>query len=464
MTCDSDTNDRHSGITDVVVIGAGHAGLSASYLLSQHGVKHVVLERGEVANTWRTERWPSLTLLTPNWQTRLPGYYYAGGDPDGFMGMDELIQFFDDYAEFADTPIRTQTSVTSVSRDNDDYRIVTNRGEWTCKSVILATGGFNTASVPKVSADVPNHVEQMVPQDYRSPAEFADGGVLIVGASATGMQLADELLAAGRDVTVATGEHVRMPRTYRGKDILYWMDRCGLLDERYDEIDDINRGRNLPSSQLIGSADKPILDLNSLTDQGAKLAGRLMGMRDGVAQFSGSLRNVCALADLKMKRLLNTIDETADQDDAPAAERFDDTRIDDSPMLTLDLETSGIGTIIWATGFRPDYDWLEIDILDRKGHIRHDGGIIDIPGLYVLGLPLLRRRKSSFIFGIEDDARAITDHLIDYLKSNTGSEANGIHQNRQGKRSHRRSTRNVRASGGTLGIRTELREDIQPPA
>ena len=464
MTRDCGQNARHAGITDVVVIGAGHAGLSASYLLSQHGVEHVVLERGEIANTWRTERWESLKLLTPNWQTRLPGYYYAGDDPDGFMGMDELIRFFDDYADYSQAPVQTQTTVTSVSRIDDGYRVVTDRGEWTARSVILASGGFNIPSVPKVAADVPSHITQLTPHEYGSADKIEDGGVLVVGGSATGMQLADELLAAGYDVTIATGEHVRMPRTYRGKDILYWMDRCGLLDEAYDEIDDINRGRKLPSSQLVGSTEKQILDLNSLTDQGAKVAGRLMGIRDGSAQFSGSLRNVCALADLKMKRLLTLIDETADRDGAPAAEHFDDTRIDDSPMLTLDFEKANIRTIIWATGFRPDYSWLDIDILDRKGQIKHDGGIIDMPGLYVLGLPLMRRRKSSFIFGIEDDARDITDHLLGYLDKITGSEANGIHQDSTPQRGYRRSTRDVRTPGRTLGVRAELRESLQSPA
>ncbi|MDX1509492.1 MAG: hypothetical protein R3358_14490, partial [Woeseiaceae bacterium] len=207
-----------------------------------------------------------------------------------------------------------------------------------------------------------------------------------------------------------------------------------------------------------------ILDLNSLTDQGAKVAGRLVGIRDGVAQFSGSLHNVCALADLKMRRLLKQIDETADRDGAPPAERFDDTRIDGSPMLTLDLDKANIRTIIWATGFRPDYSWLHVDILDRKGQIRHDGGVIDVPGLYVLGLPLLRRRKSSFIFGIEDDACDITDHLLGYLNTCNESDANGIHQDNPAERGHRRSARDVRAPGRTLGLRSKLRESLQSPA
>jgi putative flavoprotein involved in K+ transport len=207
------------------------------------------------------------------------------------------------------------------------------------------------------------------------------------------------------------------------------MYHCGIHNERYDEVEDIARGRRLPSSQLVGSNEKPILDLNSLSDQGATITGRFMGVNNGVAQFSGSVRNVCALADLKMRRLLNTIDKAipADVDVAPE-DTFEDTRIDDSPTLTMNLGNGSIRTIIWATGFRPDYSWLDVPVLDRKGHIKHDGGVVESPGLYVLGLPLMRRRKSSFIFGIEDDARDITDHLIHYLNNETRSNSHGLHR------------------------------------
>lgn len=463
MTHDGDNLARLAGITDVVVIGAGHAGLSASYLLCQHGVKHVVLERGEIANSWRHERWDSLKLLTPNWQTRLPGFQYSGDDPDGFMGMEELIRVLDDYAHSNNAPVRTNTSVTSVTRNNGEYRIETNRGEWTCSAVVIATGACNIPSVPKVAAKLPEHIEQLTPHQYRSPADIESGGVLVVGASATGLQFADELLKAGHEVTIAVGEHVRMPRTYRGHDILYWMDRSGIHHERYDEVEDISRGRRLPSPQLVGAADRQIFDLNALTDQGAKIAGRLMGVREGVAQFSGSLRNVCALADLKMNRLLNAIDESIGIDDKlPPPERFDDTRVGDSPMLTLDLDKANIRTVIWATGFRPDYSWLDVDVLDRKGYVRHDGGIAEAPGMYLLGLPLMRRRKSSFIWGIEDDARDITDHLVGYL--NTRRETDGIHKDSTGAGSDRRGSRNVRAPGAALGLRAQLRKGLQPQA
>ncbi|MGA8203170.1 MAG: NAD(P)-binding domain-containing protein [Woeseiaceae bacterium] len=429
---------RLAGAIDVVVIGAGHAGLSMSYLLREAGVEHVVLERGEVANSWRHERWDSLRLLTPNWQTRVPGKRYDGDDPDGFMPVAELVRFIEDYAASAALPLRTHTRVTSVTRERARYRVDTNRGSWVCNAVVLATGACNIASIPRAAADVPPRVAQLTAQDYRSPAQLDGGGVLVVGASATGVQLADELLRAGHDVTIAAGEHVRMPRSYRGRDIFYWMDRSGIHHERYEEVEDIDRGRRLPSPQLVGSRDNPLLDLNQLRDNGAVIAGRLMGIRDGAAQFSGSLRNVCALADLKMNRLLARIDATADADGAPAPERFEPTRVDDEPILALDLAAADVRTIVWATGLRPDYRWLHMPVLDRKGQLRHDGGIVASPGMYVLGLPLMRRRKSSFIFGIEDDARDIAEHLVDYLTSKTKENSDGIYRHDTAGRSIRR--------------------------
>lgn len=410
-----------TGTTDVIVIGAGHAGLATSYALSRRSIEHLVLERGEIANSWRKERWDSLTLLTPNWQSRLPGYRYEGDDPDGFMSMQEVIRFIEDYAAFAAAPVKTSTTVASVSEDTNGYEVTSNDGEWHCRAVVIASGACNVPVIPKVAEAMPANITCLTPHQYRGPAQIEPGGVLVVGASATGLQLADEIQRAGHEITIAVGEHVRMPRTYRGKDIQFWLHKAGILDERYDEVDDIVRARRLPSPQLIGSKEPKILDLNRLITNGARLVGRLMGFRDGTAQFSGSLRNVCALADLKMHRMLDAIDEwtetSPDKDNYGPAERFEKTRVERDPRLTLDLKDQKIRTIIWATGFRPDYGYLKVDVLDRKGYIKHDGGVGETPGLYVIGLPVLRRRKSSFIHGTEDDVQDLTSHLAGYLSN-----------------------------------------------
>ena len=400
------------------MIGAGHSGLAMSHQLAERAIDHIVLERGAVANSWRTERWDSLRLLTPNWQSRLPGFAYSGDDPDGFMTMPEVVSFIDDYARFIDAPVQTGTAVTALKQDADGYAVATQRGQWRSRCVVLASGACNLPSVPAVAAEVPPAVESVTALDYRNPDRLPGGGVLVVGASATGLQVSAEIMRSGRPVTLAVGEHVRMPRIYRDRDIQWWMERTGLLDDRYDEMDDLVRARNLPSPQLVGTSDRRTLDLNALTALGVRLVGRLMGVRDGRVQFSGSLRNVCTLADLKMNRLLNNIDEWATQHEASAdpGERFPKTLVPDQPSLGFDLVKEGVRSIVWATGYRPDYSWLHVPVLNRKGRLRHDGGVVtDAPGMVAMGLTFLRRRKSSFIHGAEDDARDLADHLAEYL-------------------------------------------------
>ena len=401
--------------TTTVVIGGGHAGLAVSHTLSARGIDHVVLERGEVANAWRCERWDSLRLLTPNWQCRLPGYSYRGHDPDGFMSMEEITGFICDYARFSAAPVHTHTTVTAVHRTDGGYRVVTSRGDWHCRALVIASGAFNLPAVPALARALPTGVASITPHQYRNPARLAAGGVLVVGASATGLQIADEVRRSGRQVILAVGEHVRMPRRYRGRDIQFWLHATGLLDEHYQAVEDIQRLRRLPSPQLVGTPDGKTLDLNALSDQGVQLVGRLVGIRDDVAQFSGSLGNVVKLADLKLDRLLASIDDWIAREgcagEVAVAERAAPTRIAATPEMAIDLRRRGIDTVIWATGFRPDYSWLKVPVLDRKGWIRHDGGVADAPGLYVMGMPFMRRRKSSFIVGAADDARDICDHL-----------------------------------------------------
>lgn len=410
--------------TDVVIVGAGHSGLAMSRCLAERSIDYVVLERGEVANTWKHERWDSLTLLTPNWQSRLPGYAYRGADPDGFMTVPEVVRFIEGYADFISAPVETGTTVTSVAPDDDGYRVQSDRGEWQCRVAVLAGGGFNRKAVPAVSEAVPPHIEQVHAGDYRHPGQLPDGGVLVVGASATGVQLADEIHRSGRPVTLSVGEHVRMPRVYRGRDIFWWLEAAGIQDERYDEVDDLVRARNVASPQLIGARDGSTLDLNALMGLGVKPVGKLAGVGNGKFQFSGSLRNVCNLADLKMDRLLDTLDEWAAANgvdpEVDPSHRLDRTRVEDSPPLTLDIERSGIRSIVWATGFSPDFSWVDAPVLDRKGRIRHQGGVVDAPGMYVLGLTFLRRRKSSFIHGAEDDTRDLAAHLHAYLERKRG--------------------------------------------
>jgi putative flavoprotein involved in K+ transport len=378
-----------------------------------------VLERGEPANSWRHDRWDSLRLLTPNWQSGLPGLSYEGDDPDGYMTALDVVELITRYAASVAAPVRTATNVTSLRRLGEGYRVATSQGEIDSRSVLIASGACNLPTVPGFADAVPAGVRQLTPLEYRNPDQLPDGGVLVVGASATGVQLAAELSRSGRAVTMSVGEHVRLPRVYRGRDVLWWMDKAGVWDQRYDELDDLTRARRLPSPQLVGTPERSTLDLNALTAMGVELVGRWASVRDGRALFSGGLRNVISLADLKLNRLLDGFDEWAqmqvDAGELTAPERLAPTEAPSAPRWQLDLRSGEIATIIWATGFRPDYGWLHVPVVNAKGGLRHDGGAVDSPGLYALGLPVLRRRKSTFLHGIEDDAREVVDELHRYL-------------------------------------------------
>jgi putative flavoprotein involved in K+ transport len=412
---------RAVGTVDAVVVGAGHSGLAMSRALATAGVDHVVLERGEVANAWKYERWDSLRLLTPNWQTRLPGYRYAGHDPDGYMTSAEVVDFIDGYAKLVGAPVRTGTTVTKLRADDRGYVVETDRGNWHCHAAVLASGAHGVPIVPDVARRLPTGIRALTANEYRNPAALDWGRVLIVGASATGLQLADEIRRSGRSVTIAVGEHIRMPRLYRGRDIQWWLDAVGILDERYDEVDDIVRARRVPSPQLVGSPERRTLDLNALIEKGVGVVGRLVGIDGNRLQFSGSLSSHCAMADLKLNRLLERIDawcaERPARDVVVPPERFAATRVEATPRLTIDVAKERLATVIWATGFRPDYSWLELPVFDGKGRLRHDGGVVGTAGLYTLGSSFMRRRKSSYIHGAEDDVRDLSAHLVQHLRS-----------------------------------------------
>jgi putative flavoprotein involved in K+ transport len=379
-----------------------------------------VVERGEPANSWRHERWDSLRLLTPNWQSRLPaGVAYEGEDPDGYMTAADVVELIERFATTTGAPVRTQCNVTSVGEVDGGYRVSTSQGEIRARTVVIASGACNRPVVAGFAGAIPASVEQLTPFAYRNPDQLPDGRVLVVGASATGVQLAAELQRSGRPVTLSVGEHVRLPRTYRGRDVMWWMDASGVWDQRHDELEDLARARRLPSPQLVGTPERATLDLNALSEMGVELVGRWGSVRDGRALFSGGLRNVFALADLKLERLLAAFDEWARdagvERELDPPERFAPTAAPGSPRWQIDLRGGEVRTVVWATGFRPDYRWLDVPVLDTKGHLRHDGGVVERPGLYALGLPVLRRRRSTFICGIEDDAREVIDDLGGYL-------------------------------------------------
>jgi putative flavoprotein involved in K+ transport len=403
--------------TDVVVIGGGQAGLAMSRCLTDRSIDHVILERAEVANSWITERWDSLRLLTPNWMSRLPGFSYQGDDPDGYMTARDVAGYLDAYRRSFDAPVRTGIAVVRVTHSHGGHVVETSDGPWNCRAVVIATGACSNPHVPAIGDHLPSHIDQITPIAYRNPDQVDDGRVLVVGASASGLQIADELAQAGREVTLAVGDHVRLPRTYRGMDIHWWMDTIGMLDERYDEVEDIARARRLPSLQLVGTPERLTLGLNTVAARGVELVGRLVGRNGHRAQFSGSFANFCTSADLKQQWLLDRLDEYATEHgldpELGPVERPEPTVVGRS---ALDLDLRSVSSVVWATGFRPAYPWLDGAHLDGGGRLVHDGGVLAVPGMYVLGLPFLRRRKSSFVDGVGPDAVELSAHLAGHLE------------------------------------------------
>jgi putative flavoprotein involved in K+ transport len=284
--------------TNTLIIGAGQAGLAMSHCLSELGIDHVVVERGQVAQRWRTQSWDSLHLLTPNWMTRLPGFQYDGPDPDGFMSVPELIAFFERYAGSSDAPVVTDTTVQSVERSTTGFRVVTSRGEWSASSVVVATGYCDLPAIPPESRNVAPSVLQIAAPDYRRPEQLPAGGVLVVGASATGVQLADEIQRSGRQVTLAVGRHTRLPRLHRGRDILWWLDRLGVLSQSANDVEDLDRSRHQPSMQLVGRSDHASLDLRMLHDAGVRLVGRIQNIDGHRARLADDLVSTMSAADI----------------------------------------------------------------------------------------------------------------------------------------------------------------------
>ena len=388
-----------------------------SHCLSRRDIDHVVLERHEVASAWVRQRWDSLRLLTPNWMTRLPGAGPFDGPADGFAPASDVAAHLRNYASTIDAPVVSDCAVERIEPDASGWRVSTSQGAIRARAVVLATGHGTTPRIPPAATALSATLRTIGALEYKNPDAIEDGGVLVVGASASGTQIADELARAGRSVVLAVGEHVRAVRSYRGHDLYWWLERTGLLDEQYDTVDDIRRVRATPSFQLVGSDDGRRVDLGALQSRGVQLAGRLVGSERGRAIFSGSLANACASADLKLERLLSQFDQFASErglDDLSDPWRPARTIV---PEPRLEVRTAALRTVIWATGHTPTFPDIGAPVFDRLGRLVHDGGIVGTTGLYVLGLPFLRRRRSSFIDGAGADAEALAERIDAHLAS-----------------------------------------------
>ncbi len=405
--------------TDTVVIGAGHAGLAVSRLLSRAGRDHVVLDRGRLAESWRSERWDSLHLLSPNWMTRLPGWIYSGPDQEGYMSAGRFVRYLEKYAASFSAPIQSGTTVRALLRGlGEGYRVVTDRGTWRTRQVVIATGPWGQPHVPPELQGLGPGTELVSSSRYRSPSGIRDGGVLVVGSSASGVQIADELARAGRKVVLAVGRHARSPRRYRGMDIYWWLERTGRLARTIDQMPDPVAARREPSMQLIGRNEPEEyakdLDLRSLQHRGVRLAGRLAGASRTRLTFADDVEDKVRDADLRMHRVLDHIDRHIDATglarEVGPARRPGPVHLGGEPR-TLDLKAEGIGTVLLATGFRPHHPWLRLPIVGSDGAIVQRRGVTPAPGVYVVGQRFQHRRDSGSIDGARHGARDVFAHL-----------------------------------------------------
>lgn len=401
---------------DIVIIGAGHAGLTMSYSLNQIGREHLILERGQVGERWRSERWDSFHFQFPNWTIELPGYKYQVEDPDAFAPGQEVVRFLDGYADFINAPVRCGVSVESLERISPEGRflIQTQNGSIEAEAVVIATGPFQRASIPVVSAAFPGGMFQVHSNEYRNADQLPPGAILVVGAGSSGCQITEDLIQSGRRVYLSVGRHRRVPRRYRGSDFSWWGSTMGLWEHTVDMLPS-PEAKYDPLPLLTPANGGHDVDLRRMANDGATLLGRLQAINGSVITIANDLQKNLADGDRRLTEYKRNVDSFITKSGLSVPEEmFSDEETPDPeevvrPLLELDLKTAGISSIIWATGFRYDFDWVKLPIFDDMGEPVHRRGVTNLPGLFFLGIRWLYKRKSHFMLkaGPAEDAAYI---------------------------------------------------------
>jgi putative flavoprotein involved in K+ transport len=398
---------------DTVIIGAGHAGLTMSYFLSQRGLEHVILERGRVGERWISERWDSFHFQFPNWTIELPGYKYQTEDPDGFVPGREIVRFIQQYAEFIKAPVRSGVNVTTLENSSNSmpYLLRTNEGAIEADNVVIATGSREKGVIPPFSSDVPKDIYQIHSSGYRNAGELPRGAVLVVGSGASGFQIADDLHQNGRQVYVCMGRHRRLARRYRGRDYAWWASEQGLFERRRAE----STATSAPGPLLTGVNGGYEADWRELSSKGIVLLGRLNAVNGAKLALAADLEDNLAKGEQWLANFKKSVDDYIAEnklafptDSSPGLEASAS-----APILELDLKSAGITSIVWATGFGNEYGWLKLPLLDERREPVHERGVTPFPGIYFLGLRWLHKQKSGFLSfgGPGEDAAYLAEQI-----------------------------------------------------
>ncbi len=412
---------QHGDHYPVIIIGGGHAGLSISHCLKERGIDHLIFEKERLGESWRTKRWDSFCLVTPNWQCQLPGFHYSGNDPDGFMKKDEIVAYIEAYAQSFQPPLREGVNVSRLAQDEAARFVVsTSIGDYLADQVVVATGGYQVPSVPRIAERLPATVSQMLSSDYKNPDLIGPGEVLIVGSGQSGCQIADDLHLAGRRVHLCVGGAPRTARRYRGKDVVAWLHAMGYYDKPIHEHPLKERVRAKANHYVTGRDGGRDIDLRKLATEGMKLYGRLKDINGTVLKFADDLKQNLDQADAVAESIKNTIDRFIESAEiaAPSEERYRPVWEPARQVLELDCLAAGIQTVIWSVGYRTDYSWIEVPIFDGKGYPSHQRGVTTVPGLYFLGLPWQYTWGSGRFSGVARDAT----FLADYIEARRGAQ------------------------------------------
>ena len=401
---------------DAVIIGGGHAGLTMSYFLSHAGREHVILERARVGERWRSERWDSFCFQFPNWTIELPGYKYQCDDPEAFAPGREVVRFIEDYAAFIKGPTRCGVEVTSLARagDSSRYLLSTNNGAIEAANVVIATGPYQVPVIPAVSCDIPKNIFQLHSSSYRNPTQLPAGAVLVVGSGASGCQIADDLNQSGREVYLSVGRHSRRPRRYRGKDFAYWGPALGTTEQIVDTVPaQLRKGSEILLTGANGGYD---VDLRAMAERGIVLLGHLQGINCSELILADDLAQNLARGDESLKTFKQAVDDYVTKNGLgfPAEREPDVEPHIPAPISRLNLEGSGISAIVWASGFRCNFDWVKLPIVDQGGEPVHRRGVTQCPGIYFLGLRWLYKRKSAFLLRASgaEDATYLAEQIV----------------------------------------------------